>query len=429
MSSENDTNLLVAGANEEAIFAHPDKTDLIDRLVNPVAEIATYFHAIGPVIKGHGAGDPLGSQVQFGDIVLPHCFLTAQACASDVYAAVSWDAVRTLYTSKAFSSKCFIDSLGLQGPTLTTMDPPEHTKYRRVVQPGFLPKSVGKYNAEFIRPTMARRFAELKGRGKANFVRDLTPYMAFEINGAIIGFDPGDAAFLATCRSMAFGHDPEAIAKAMIAQNNFARNLMALRRVDPRDDLISYMIRQEVDGEPISESNLLGLVNILLQGGIDTIYKQSGNITCMLLDHPEQFDLLRADRSLIPRFVEEAMRYESITTHFPRMAAEDTVLEGTPIPAGGVVFGMIFAADRDPSRWNNPNVLDVMRPAKPTIAFSAGTHSCLGAQVARLALSCFIEHLIDDLPGLRWDPELPKGKITGWTQRAALNLPVVWDAA
>jgi cytochrome P450 len=187
------------------------------------------------------------------------------------------------------------------------------------------------------------------------------------------------------------------------------------------------MIRQEVDGEPVSQRNLLGLVNVILAGGIDTIYKQSGNIISLRLDNPEQFDRLRANRSLIPNFVDESVRYEGVATNFPRMATEDTILEGVTIPRGSIVFGMIFAADRDASRWTNPRVLDVTRPPQPNLAFSAGAHSCIGAQVARMALACLIEHLIDDLPNLRWDPAKPHPKITGWNQRTVLNLPVIWD--
>lgn len=115
-------------------------------------------------------GTPLGSQVQFGDVVLPNILLTAQACQGQVHAAVSWDAVRTLYTKpKLFSSRCFVDSLGRQGPTLTTMDPPEHSKYRRVAQAGFTPAHLARFDAEVIRPSIARRFAGLRGKG------DVTP--------------------------------------------------------------------------------------------------------------------------------------------------------------------------------------------------------------------------------------------------------------
>lgn len=416
--------------NEEAIFLHPDRSllDMVDSLADPVAEIATKFHELGPVIKGHGAGTPRGSQVQFGDIKLPNIFLTAQACEGEVYAAVTWDTVRTLFTRpKLFSSKCFVESLGRQGPTLTTMDPPEHSKYRTVGQAGFTPALLARYNAELIRPSIARRFAELKGRGRANFVRDLTPHMAFEINGTIIGFDPGDVPFFATCKKAAYSHKPDAVATANAAQNAFTRQMIEKRRAEPRNDLISFMVRQEVSGEPISDLNLLGLVNVIMSGGVDTIFKQSGNITCLLLDHPDQFDLLRADRSLIPRFVEEALRYEGVATNFPRQATEDTVLGGVAIPKDAIVFGMIFAADRDPSRWDNPHKLDAARPPLSNLGFSAGVHACMGAPIARMALSCFVEHLIDDLPNLRWDPAAPRPRITGWMQRMALDLPVVWD--
>jgi len=417
-------------AANSAIFAHPDKTDTVDCMDDPVTEIATKFHAMGPVIKGHGTGTPRGSQVRFGDIVLPNILLTAQACQGDVYAAITFNAVRTLYTRpKVFSSTCFLDSLGRQGPTLTTMDPPEHSKYRVVAQPGFTPSQIAKYDERLIRPSITRRFAELKAthKGQANLVRHLTPGITFEINGTIIGFTPEDVAFFTECKKMAFSHDPEAVAAGTKAMSAFSAALIEDRRANPKDDLISFIVQQQVDGEPVSHRNLLGLVNVIMSGGVDTIYKQSGNIVTLLLDNPDQFDLLRADRSLIPGFIEETIRYEAVPTHFPRMALEDTELEGVAVPAGAIVFGMIFSANRDPARWPNPHVLDAARPVKPNVAFSAGPHACIGAGVARLALACFVEHLIDDLPRLRWDPDQPRPKITGWTQRMPLDLPVVWD--
>ena len=414
--------------NPEAIFSHSDRTEMIDLLDDPLREFAIKLQAMGSVVKGHGVGTPLGAQVQFGDVILPNMFLTASACEGEVYAAVTWSTVRTLFTSpKLFSSSCFKDSLGRQGPTLTTMDPPEHTKYRRVAQPGFLPAPVQRYNAELIRPSIERRFSDLRPKGRGDLLRELTANMAFEINGMIIGFDPADVAFLATCKAMAFGHDREAGARASEAQNTFTKALIAKRRAEPKDDLISLMIAQEVDGEPVTERNLLGLVNVILAGGIDTIYKQSGNIICLLLNNPAQLDVLRGDRKLIPNFVEEAVRFEGVATNFPRMAIADAELGGTAIPKDSIVFGMIFAADRDPGRWANPHTLDAAREIQPNLAFSAGTHSCIGAQVARLALACFVEHLLDDLPNLRWDAAYPRPRITGWNQRMVLGLPTIWD--
>jgi len=418
-------------ANQEAIFFHPDGAllNMVHSLDDPVREIAIKFHESGPVLKGHGAGTPRGSQIQFGDVTLPNIFLNADMCEGDVYAAVTWDTVRAVLTRpKLFSSKCFVPSLGRQGPTINIMDPPEHTKFRMVAQPRFMPAYLKKYNTEIIRPSIARRFAELKKKGRADLVRDLTPHMAFEINGTIIGFDPADVPFFATCKKMSYSHDPDAVAKATIAQNDFTRKMIEKRKAEPKDDLISFMIAQEVDGAPVPDINLLGLVNVIMSGGVDTIFKQSGNIVSLLLDHPDELEKLRADRSLIPAFVEESLRYEGVATNFPRQATEDTELGGVTIPKGSIVFGMLFAADRDPSRWENPHVLDAARPPKPNLGFSAGPHSCLGAPIARLVLPCFVEHLIDDLPNLRWDPDQSHPGITGWMQRMVTSLPVIWDA-
>jgi cytochrome P450 len=276
---------------------------------------------------------------------------------------------------------------------------------------------------------MTRRFSELRPKGRADLVRDLTPYNAYDITGGIIGFDPEDIAYVATCLTDAHAAnvDPKRGRAGIDAQRAYAKELIDARRAAPRDDLVSSMINSEVDGHPITDEYLIGLVNMLLGGGIDTIYKQSGNIVALLIDHPDQFDLLRANRELIPRFVDESLRYEGVACMFARQATQESTLLGTLIPKDAIVFGMNGVVNRDPDRWSDPHRLDVMREPKPHMQFSSGAHSCLGALVARRALSVFIEHLIDDLPNLRWDPSKPHPRITGWHFRSPLRLPVLWD--
>jgi cytochrome P450 len=147
-----------------------------------------------------------------------------------------------------------------------------------------------------------------------------------------------------------------------------------------------------------------------------------------LLSHPDQFEALKLDRTLIPSAVEESLRYEGIGGLVCRRALEDTNLCGTGIPKGSVVFIMHCVTDRDRSRWEDPDVFNIRRLRQPHIQFGNGPHSCIGQHLARFMLARYVEHLIDDLPNLRWDPSLQAPpKITGWTQRHPLSLPVVWD--
>lgn len=417
-------------AHQDALFSHPDRTGRVDALKDPLREISQKLQAMGDVVIGRGTGDPLGSEIQFGDVVLPNMFVGAKMCQGTVYAAVSFQAARAVYgNARLFSVSGYRDTLAMWGSLINTMDPPEHGKYRRIMQPGFTPVAVAKYERELIRPSIARRFAMVKDKGRADLVRELTPYNAYEITGAIAGFDPEDIAFVAACFGKMNGgnHDPAAMAEGIAAIRAYALELVKKLRKAPRDDVISQMIKSEVDGESLIDDKLVGMCISLLGGGIDTIYKQSGNIICLLLNNPDQFDLIKADRSLIPNFVDESLRYDGVASMMARRASEDTELLGVPIPKGGIVFVPQAVADRDPTRWENPHVLDATREFRTSVQFGGGAHICAGAGIARIALSVLIEHLIDDMPNLRWDPEKEPARITGWHQRTPLSLPVVWD--
>lgn len=418
-------------ADPEALFSHPDKTAKVDALEDPLKEIAVKLQAMGDVAVGYGVGEPLGSEIRFGDVVLPNMFVAARFCTGKVYAAVSWKAARAVYSNhNLFSVSGYSETIGQWGPLINTMDPPEHTKYRRIMQPGFTPEAVAKYESELVRPVIARRFAALKHKGRADLVRELTPYNAYEITGRIAGFNPEDIAYVASCfaKMNSANINPAALAEGSAALRDYAGKLVARLRAAPGDDVISSMIRAEIDGAPVADDNrLVGMIISLLGGGIDTIYKQSNNIICLLLNNPGQFDLIKADRSLIPNFVEESLRYDGVASMMARQATRETELLGVPMPRGAIVFVPQAVANRDPARWDDPHKLDVTREVKPHVQFAAGVHSCAGAGLARVALGVLIEHLIDDLPNLRWDPDQKPARITGWHQRTPLGLPVLWD--
>lgn len=414
----------------EALITHPDDTKDIDALEDPVQEIAAKLHAMGPVVKGRGVGDPPGSKMQFGDVVLPNIFIAAHLIEKECFAAVSWEASLKVYAKpKIFASKVYKPTFGHWGPILTTMDRPEHPKYRAVVQQGFSPQALEKYKKEIISPVLERRFKDLRSKGRADLIRDLTAHYAYDITSTITGFPEEDKLYIAHLFEHAHqvNTNPEGAARANAEIKAYAQNKIDERRIEPRDDVITMMINSKVDGEPLNDEHLVGLTTNLMIAGIDTVFKQSSSIIYLLLAHPDQFDLLKSDRELIPQFVEEAMRYQGLGNVQARQATQDTELLGVHIPKDGVIFTMHGIAHRDPCRWADPDKLDVMREQKPHMLFSSGAHTCLGKDVARAALAGLIEHLIDDFPNLRFDPDYPTPRITGWTLRAPLSVPVVWD--
>jgi cytochrome P450 len=298
------------------------------------------------------------------------------------------------------------------------------------MQLGFTPKRVTSYEERIINPIITNRFDAIRRKGRADLVRDLNAFYPFEIVGAIVGFDPSNIAFVGACfnRIWHANVDPAGAHAAAVALKGYSKNLIDSRRgKPPKDDLVSAMMEAEVDGAPLPEDRFVAMINHFMAGGIDTTYGQSGNVVHNLLSHPDQFELLKQDRSLIAGAVEENLRYEGIGGIVCRRAIEDTELCGTSIPKGSVVFLMHGVTDRDGSRWENPDVFNVRRDRQPHIQFASGPHSCIGQHLARFMLTRYIEHLIDDLPNLRWNPLAARSKITGWTQRHPLTLPVVWD--
>ena len=413
----------------EALFAHPDDTSSIDCLADPIREISDALYSVGPVIKGQGS--ERGAYVHFAGYRFPNILAPGRLCEGDVYAAVSWEANYKLYMDPGTSSSLFKESVeAFWGPALSPKDPPEHTKYRAVMQRGFTPKQIESYKDTVVRPVLIRRFQELRGKGHADLVREINVYYPYEILGQIIGFNPEDIEFVARCFGNIFkaNTDLELAMRAGRELREYAGKLVRSRRESPRSDFVSAMLEAEVEGERLPDDQLVGLIVHFLSGGIDTTYKQTGLVVYSLLAHPEQLELLKSNRELIPGAIEETLRHEGIGAMVCRQAGEDIELCGTQIPKGAVVFTLHSIANRDPSRWENPHDYDITRPTQRHIAFSNGPHVCIGQHIARFMLGEYIQHFLDDLPNVRWDPECTEApRVTGWHQRACKTLPVVWD--
>ena len=406
-----------------------DDSSAIDCLDDPLMEISEKFYSMGEVIKGHGSGN--GAYVNFGGYRFPNILAPAKACTGEVYGVVSWEAHRQLYTHPATSSSLFKGSVEpFFGPTLSPKDPPEHTKYRAVMQLGFMPKQIEGYKDSIARPVLARRFSALRKKGRADLVREINVFYPYEIVGRIVGYDFADVEFVAACMDGIWqgNRDIDTAVKAGKDLREYAAKLIAKRRANPKDDYVSALFDAEVDGKKITEEQLVGLVNHFLSGGIETTYRQTSLLVYDLLNHPEQLELLRGNRELIPRAVEETLRYDGIGGSTCRTLTEDAEICGARIPKGSVVFTFHLCANRDPSRWENPHDYDIARPQQRHLSFAMGPHMCIGQHLARFLLGEYLTHLLDDFPNVRWDPKAQVSKPTGWNQRACSALPVVWDA-
>jgi cytochrome P450 len=298
---------------------------------------------------------------------------------------------------------------GLPDDDLLTLDPPDHTRLRRLVSGAFTPKAVADLEP-FIRDTTARLIA---AAGPAGF--DLIEALAFPLPIAVIcrllGVPARDQD-----RFRAWGHDVAATleprtSRAAASQSRaseqalaaYLRDLAARRRAEPDGSLLSALITAEEEGDRLTPGELVAMALLLLVAGFETTVNLIGNGTVALLREPgrEQWRALRDDPALVPGAVEELLRYDSPVQLTSRTATEDTEVAGTMIRRGTPVIVAIGGANRDPEVFSEPGRLRVTRPdAARHLSFSLGIHHCLGGPLARLEGRVALEELTRALPGL-----------------------------
>jgi cytochrome P450 len=208
----------------------------------------------------------------------------------------------------------------------------------------------------------------------------------------------------------------------------FAR-VLAERRREPRDDLMSVLAHAELDGTRLTDEEIFAFLRLLAPAGAETTYRSSSNLLFGLLSHPEQLDAVRRDRALVPQAIEEGLRWEPPLLGIMRTATRAVELAGVTIPEGGVVNVNLGSANRDETRWERPDQFDIFREPKQHLAFAFGAHRCLGMHLARAETEVLLDALFERLPNLRLDPAAEDVHVTGLIFRSPLALPVVFDPA
>ncbi len=273
------------------------------------------------------------------------------------------------------------------------MDPPDHTRLRGLVNKAFTPRVV-----EELRPRAQQIVDALLdaavSRGEIDVIADLAYPLPVTIISEMLGVPAEDhEVFQGWSREMARSLDPDfvlppdVLERRQRASEEFAeyfRALIARRRGDLRDDLVSALIAVEDGGETLSEDELLSTCILLLIAGHETTVNLIGNGMLALLRHPEQMALLRDDPSLIKTAVEELLRFDPPVQLTGRTAKEDIPLSEGVLPAGQQAILLLGAANRDPRQFADPDRLNIARAENRHLAFGMGIHFCLGAPLARI---------------------------------------------
>jgi cytochrome P450 len=299
------------------------------------------------------------------------------------------------------------------------LDPPDHTRLRRLVSKAFTPRVV-----EGLRPRIHElvegMLDSVAEAGSMDVVADLAYPLPVTVISELLGVPAGDyETFRDWSDELARGLDPlqvassEALDRELAVLNAFGdylRGLIAERRTAPRDDLLSALVAAEDDGDKLTESELLMTCVLLLIAGHETTVNLIGNGAMALLRFPDQLDLLRRNPSLAPSAVEEFLRYDAPVQGTKRVMLDDVEIGGKVIPKGDQAILVIAAANRDPERFPDPDRLDITRADNHHLAFGFGIHHCLGAPLARVEGEIALTMLIGRFHDLQLKTDAPAYK-------------------
>lgn len=291
-----------------------------------------------------------------------------------------------------------------ENPSLLNLDPPEHTRIRKLVRSGFLHKYV-----ESLAPNIERIIEECLSdvEDGGNFdlmeklAKPLPAYLIADILGAPRSGRKRIQKWSDFIASNSRSYDVQSAKHANQYYNELRDYLIGLveeKRKNLGEDLLSTLIMAEDEGDQLSHEELLSTCFILLLAGHETTTRLIGNMIYLLLSHPEQLQEIRDNPELIPDAIEESLRFESPVQRMSRVALEDIDFHGSKIKKNQMVDVLIGAANRDPKANDSPEKFIVRRSKRKHISFGYGIHLCLGAQLARLEASVTLKHLLSRFP-------------------------------
>ena len=295
-------------------------------------------------------------------------------------------------------------------PYMIDMDDPAHLLRRKLVNAGFTRKRV-----QAKEPSIAELCDTLIDavceRGECDFVRDIAAPLPMAVIGDMLGVLPEERSMLLKwsddlVTGLSSHIDPaglefQAVMNAFAAYTEFAMGIIAKRRAEPTDDLFSVLVNSEVEGQRMSDDEIVMETLLILIGGDETTRHTLSGGTEQLLQYRDQWDALVTDRSLLPGAIEEMLRWTSPVKNMCRTLTADTEFHGTQLSEGEKIMLLFESANFDESVFDDPEQFDIRREPNSHVAFGFGTHFCLGNQLARLELRLMTGRILDRLPDLR----------------------------
>lgn len=315
---------------------------------------------------------------------------------------------------------------------LISLDPPDHTKMRKLVNKGFTPRRVADLTHK-IQATVDRLIDDVAGRSGCDLVTDIAVELPLQVIADLVGVPEEDRHQVFEWTELTFGFDPtvdaEARSAAAQAMYAYADQMCETRKAEPHDDLMGVLLDAEIDGERLTQFQIDVFFMLLQNAGSETTRNLITTGTLALVEHPDQLELLRANLpELLPNAIEELLRLATPVVQFCRRPRVDTVVGDERIGAGEPVAMFYTSANRDERAFPAPDRLDITRDTTQHVAFGAGgPHFCLGASLARLEARIMFEAILTRFDGLEVTadpaslPRVHSNLIDGFA-----SMPITW---
>jgi cytochrome P450 len=314
-------------------------------------------------------------------------------------------------------------------------DPPQHSRLRRLVSRDFTPRRIRELEPR-IREIAKDLLDKVEARGQFDLMADIANVLPVTVIAEMLGVPPELNARFKRWSDTIIGGDnrmpgmppPPELVRAIDELGDYFTDEIERRRAHPGPDLVSALVAAHDEGEVMSAADLLSFITLLLLAGNETTTNLIGNGTLALGRNPDQFDALKGNPAMLPRAIEEMLRYDGPVQSTVRFAKEAVSLGGTEIPAGALALMIVAAANRDPAQFKDPQKFDITRDPNEHVAFGEGIHFCIGAPLARMEARITFEAMLERFPRLRLkDPAMKPVYKGSYFLRGLESLPLEID--
>lgn len=336
---------------------------------------------------------------------------------------------RVLSDYAAFSSSAGegADSLDPLEASLISIDPPRHRQLRTLVTQAFTPRAVADL-AGRITTITTNSLDQVAGRGEMDVIDDLAEPLPVLVIAELLGIPPEDRARFKAWSDAVVGASAGDGGDLYLEMMGYFLRIVEQRRQEARDDLISALLAAQVDGQHLSQQELLGFCILLLVAGNETTTNLIGNALLCFDEHPEVYEDLRADLALIPSAIEEVLRYRSPVQMMFRRVVADVTLGDQELRAGQGIVAIIGSGNRDENQFPDAERFDIKRAPNRHLAFGHGIHFCLGAPLARLEAKIALTLMLERFHNIKRNRDVPLRATGSSIVFGVKHLPITFQA-